>query len=273
MQPIDFDEIWQVFLAMIPNLVLAFALMLIGWLVGRLLYSLTWRALDRFRFDAAARRAGVVDGLEQAGFEQTPSRMMASLIFWVTLLSFTLLALETLGLDSILLPLQAVIAYLPRIIAAGIVLIVGLLLAQLARRAIQATLISLGIDLHEAGGRLTHGLIVITTVLIAIDQLQLEIGLLSDTFMGLVLVIAGGFTLAFALGAQNVARNILAGYYARDNLQAGDRVIINEREGILEAIGPIFSEISQGDDILLIPNQHLQEQEILVKSQANRTVE
>jgi small-conductance mechanosensitive channel len=209
----------------------------------------------------------VIEGLKQAGFDQTPSRIMGSLIFWATLLSFVLLALEALGLDAVLLPLQTVISYLPRIIAAGVALIAGLLLAQIAGRTTQAALISLGIEIHEAGGRVVRGLVMIITMLVAIDQLEIEIGVLNDTFVGLLLVAMAGIALAFALGAQGIARNILAGYYARDNLQAGDRIVVNDHEGILQAIGPVYSEMSQGDDVILIPNHHLQDMEIVLKAE------
>ena len=110
-----------------------------------------------------------------------------------------------------------------------------------------------------------RSLVIIITVLVAIDQLELEIGVVSDAFIGLLMVAAAGIALAFALGAQGIARNIMAGYYARDSIQAGDRVVINEREGILEAIGPVYSEISQGEDIILVPNQRLLEVEIVLK--------
>jgi small-conductance mechanosensitive channel len=273
MQPLTFDDLFQSILSAFPGIILAVIFLLVGYLLGRFLYSLTYRLLRRLKFDDAASRAGVLEGLEQAGFEQVPSRIMARLILWATTLSFALLALEALGLDAVLLPLQAVISYLPRIIAASVALIAGLLLAQIAGRTTQATLISFGIEIHEAGGRIVRALVMIITVLVAFDQLNLEIGVLNDTFVGLILVGVGGIALAFALGAQAIVRNILAGYYARDNLEAGDRIVINGREGILEAIGPVYSEMSQGDDVILIPNQLLQEMEILRKASSRQASE
>jgi hypothetical protein len=268
-EPMDlfsFDEIWQAISSALPGIVLALSFRLVGWLLARVLFSLTWRLLRRLKFDAAASRAGVVDGLEQAGFQQTPSRLIAGLILWATLLSFGLLALEALGLDAVLLPLQALISYLPRVIAAGVALVGGLLLAQVVGRATQAALVSFGVEIHETGGRLVRSLVIFITTLVAIEQLNLDISVLSDTFIGLLIVVAAGVALAFALGAQGIARSILTGYYVRDNLKAGDRIVIHDFEGILEAIGPVYCEVSQGDDVLLVPNQRLLESEILVKA-------
>ena len=271
MKTIVLEELWQAFSSAIPGIILALVLLLAGWLLGRLLFSLTGRILRRLKFDDAASRAGVVDGLKQAGFQQTPSRLIAGLILWATILSFAMLAFDALGLDAVLLPLQALLSYLPRVLAAGVAFVGGLLLAQIIGRATQAALVSFGIEIHEVGGKIVRSLVIIITVLVAVEQLKLDISVLSDAFVGLVIVAAGGVALAFALGAQGIARSILAGYYARDNLKTGDRVLINNREGVLEAIGPVYSEVSQGDDILLIPNQRLLEDEIVLKSgnQAN----
>lgn len=266
MPPITFDDLYQSFISAIPGIILAVIFLLVGYVLSRLFYSLTYRLLQRLKIDEAASRAGVIEGLKQAGFDKTPSRIMGSVILWATFLSFVLLALEALGLSAVLLPLQAVISYLPRIIAAGVALIAGLLLSQIADRTTQVALISFRIEIHEIGGRVVRGLVMIITVLVAIDQLEIDIGVLNDTFVGLLLVAMGGIALAFALGSQGITRNILAGYYARDNLQAGDRIVVNDREGILEAIGPVYSEMSQGDDVILIPNHHLQDLEIILKA-------
>jgi len=266
MKPIIFEDIWQAFLNALPGIILALSLLLVGWLLGRILFSLTWRLLRRLKFDNAASRAGVVDGLEQAGFQETPSRILAGVILWATILSFGMLALEAVGLSAVLLPLQALISYLPRVIAAGVALVGGLFLAQIVGRAAQASLVSFGVEIHEAGGRIVRGLMIIVTVLVAVGQLELDISVLSDAFVGLLVVVVGGIALAFALGAQNIARGILAGFYARENLKAGDRILINGHEGILEAIGPVYSEISQGEDVLLLPNQRLLESDIVLKA-------
>lgn len=266
MQPVDFSDLMQSLTSALPNIGLALLLLLVGYIAGKILYSLTYRLLRRLRFDDAATRVGVIEGLEEAGFAQTPSKLMASLIHWATLLSFALLAVDALGLNALLIPLQAIISFLPRVIASGIAFVLGLLLSQIAGRATQATLISLGIEFHDIGGRVVRSLVLVVTVLIAVDQLELDIGLLNDTFVGLLLVASGGIVLAFALGAQGITRNILSGFYARENLQAGDRVVINGQEGILEAIGPVYCEISQGDDVLLIPNTQLQAVDILIKA-------
>lgn len=133
MTPIAFAEIWNAILTALPGMGLALVLVLIGWLIGRLLFTLTWRLLQRLKFDEAASRAGIAAGLKQAGFDYTPSKLIAALVHWAAFLTFGMLALDALGFDAILQPLQSLIGYLPRLLAAGVALVAGLFLAQILR--------------------------------------------------------------------------------------------------------------------------------------------
>ena len=268
MTPIALAEIWNAILAALPAMGLALVLVLIGWLTGRLLFAVTWRLLQRFKFDEAASRAGIAAGLEQAGFIYPPSKLFAALIHWAAFLTFGMMALEALGFDAILQPLQSLIGYLPHLLAAGVALVAGLFLAQILGRASQAALASFGLDFHEAGGRLARGLVIIVTALVALEQLDLNISILSDTFVNLLTIVVGGFTLAFALGAQGIARNILAGYYVRENLTPGDVLVVDEIEGTLEAIGVVSSEVSVQGDRFFVPNLRLVEGKVHLKTGA-----
>ncbi|MCJ7824312.1 MAG: mechanosensitive ion channel [Anaerolineales bacterium] len=268
MTPIALAEIWNAILAALPAMGLALVLVLIGWLTGRLLFAVTWRLLQRFKFDEAASRAGIAAGLEQAGFIYPPSKLFAALIHWAAFLTFGMMALEALGFDAILQPLQSLIGYLPHLLAAGVALVAGLLLAQILGRASQAALASFGLDFHEAGGRLARGLVIIVTALVALEQLNLNITILSDTFVNLLTIVVGGFTLAFALGAQGIARNILAGYYVRENLTPCDVLVVDEIEGTLEAIGVVSSEVSVQGDRFFVPNLRLVEGKVHLKTGA-----
>jgi small-conductance mechanosensitive channel len=266
MTPITLVEIWNAILAALPGMGLALVLVLIGWLMGRLLFALTWRLLQRFKFDEAASRAGIAAGLEQAGFIYLPSKHIAALVHWAAFLSFAMMALDALGFNAILQPLQSLIGYLPHLLAAGVALVAGLFLAQILGRTSQAALASFGLDFHESGGRLVRGLVIIVTALVVLEQLDLNISILSDAFVNIVTIAVGGFALAFALGAQGIARNILAGYYVRENLTPGDVLVVDEIEGTLEAIGVVNSELSFRGDRFFVPNLRLVEGKVHLKA-------
>lgn len=256
----------QIWLEAAPLAIASLLILLAGWLAGRLLSAITWRLLHRLHFDEAAERSGLIGRLRTADIVKPPSRLIGDIVHWIIFLWTAVIALDILQLEIVAMPLQALIGFLPHLLAAGVILVAGLLLAQMIGRAIRAALVGLDVEYAEAGSRLGHGLVVVVAILVAIGQLGLDTGLLNTTFVGLVTVSVGGLILAFALGAQGTARAILAGYYIRENLRPGDRVQFHNWEGTLEGIGTVYSEFSVGDDRILVPNQSLTEAEIRVRS-------
>lgn len=248
----------------LPTLLLALAILIGGWLLARLLGVLTRRLARRVGVDAAVERSGLADGLAQAQITRSASELIGLLIFWLVFLSFLPITLEKMGLSIAVAPLHALVGYLPRLLAAILVMIVGSLIAQTLGRGTQAAAVGMGVEFHQGIGQLVRGTLLVISVIIAVEQLGFDIKLLTDTFTNLLTIAIAGLALAFGLGGREVVRNVLAGYYAREMFSPGDRLLIDGAEGILEGIGTLNSEISLVKERLVIPNIQLTETSIRI---------
>jgi small-conductance mechanosensitive channel len=139
------------------------------------------------------------------------------------------------------------------------------MLAQIIGRGAQAAMASMGVDFHAQIGQAVRIVLLIATVIIAVQQLGIDLSLFSTALINLVTIAAAGMVLAFALGGQTVVRNILAGYYAKELFTPGDRMVIDGQSGVLEAIGTINTEISMGPDRLILPNTQLIEKSVVLQ--------
>ena len=141
---------------------------------------------------------------------------------------------------------------------AGLVtLILGSLLVQFVSRAVQGALAGMGIDFHQALGSIVRILLMAIVVIIVIEQVGLDVTLLTNLFTSVLTIVVAGLALAFGLGGREVARNVLAGFYARELFAVGDVVVIDEVEGTLEGISTLNAEIRVGEDRVTIPNTRL----------------
>ena len=131
------SDFWQAFLASIPSLLQGLVFVGLGWLLGRVLGWITTRFISRLKLDEAESRLGLSTSLQRFGMNQRPSKFLGGVIFWAVFLSFLLLALEASGLEPLLSPVQAILAYLPRVLAAVLIVTAGAWAAQFigARRA------------------------------------------------------------------------------------------------------------------------------------------
>lgn len=266
------SDLWDRVIAWLPTILVVIILLILGWFFARLISTLTKRLLRRLRVDGIFERVGLAEGFTQAGITRPASELIGLVIFWLVFLSFILLALEQFGLMAVVLPLQGLIGYLPRLLATAFVLIVGAFLAQFLGRVSQATAAGMGIEFHQPLGQLVQVLLLVVTVILAVDQLGFNLTLLTETFTNLLTVVVAGLVLAFALGAQGVAGNVLAGYYAREQFSMGEHVVVDDQEGILEAISTLNTEISVGEDRIFIPNARMIESQVRVRGKPNSVV-
>jgi small-conductance mechanosensitive channel len=254
--------------AYLPSLLLALVILMIGWAVARLLAALARRLARRLRLDGAVERGGLAEGLAQAKITRPASDLVALLIFWLVFLAFVLLALEILGWTLAILLLQKLIAYLPRLLAAILILVIGAWLAQALGKVAQAAVASMGVEYHEGIGRLVQGLLLTVTAVLAVEQLGLNLTFLTDALTNLLTIVVAGLALAFGLGGRDVVRNVLAGYYARDQFTPGEGLVVDGEVGTLESIGTVSTQISVGEEILVVPNVRLTEGTVQVRKNA-----
>lgn len=248
----------------LPTFLAALALLFVGGGIAWLVREGSRRLLSRLGIDALVERSGLTESLQQAQITRNISDIIAQLLFWLIFLIFILAALEMMGLQTAVVLLERLVGYFPQLLAAILLLIVGAWLSQIAGRLVQVTTDRLGIDFHRQLGQTVRGLLLVMAVIIAIEQLGFDVTFLTDTLTNLLTIILAGLALAFGLGAREISRNALAGYYARELFKLGERLALGEIEGILEAIGTLNSELETGEGRLIVPNSWLIEKGVLI---------
>lgn len=269
---IDFEIIQNAFSNMVanaidyvPRLITALIILLVGWLLAKFVATVVQRLGEKVRLEDLLLRTGIKAGLEKAQINRSGTQLLGMLLYWIIFLNFILIALESMGLDAAVTPLRSLIAFLPRLLAALATLTAGVLLAQFLGKAAQAAMSSMGVEFHQEVGQGVNVLLIIMIVIVVLEQLGINASIMTTIFTNVITLAVAGLALAFGLGGRDVARSVLAGYYAREQFALGDRVIIDGEEGTLEAIGPLNAEIRLGSERLIVPNTVLTETAVKIK--------
>lgn len=245
--------------AFIPKFFVALIILLIGWLLARVLRNVISRVGARAGLDSALERSGLTQMLRQINIRQTPSALFGTIIYYIILLNFALAALRSMELEEAVRPLEGLIAFLPGGLGGLITLVLGIMFAQFVGQMVSGTLKGIGVEFHDTLGSLVRLLIVGVVVIIVMDQIGLEVAIISTLLSSTIILIIGGVALAFGLGGQQVARNVLAGFYARELFTPGDILVLDGDEGVLEGIGTLNAEIRVGSEVVTVPNTRLTE--------------
>jgi hypothetical protein len=212
------------------------------------------------KFDALLERVGLDQMLLKIGIRQEINQFVPRVVYFLLLFLFAKTAADSLGLVAISDAIGAFMAYLPNLIAALIILVLGSAAAQFAGQAVTAAAGNAGIDFAPALGRLVAGLLLFVLGMVAVAQLQID----TEMIRLITAAVLGGFALAFGLsfglGSREVTRNILAGFYARKTFQIGEETEVAGERGTLTAITPTLTILDQKGRTVTLANSTFLEQ-------------
>ncbi len=263
MNPIS--ALWARLAALLPNLLGALLMLLVGWLLARLVVGLVSRLGAALGLDGFAERVHLSQGLAGMGVRDSVSRLIGRLAGLFVFVAFLLSALDALHLSAASEAMRSLLLYLPRVFGALLVVIGGLWLAKAAGASSERVAEGAGLDASRLIGRIVQGFVAFVTVMLAIRQLQLDVGIVAE-ILGIALLAAGAATaLALGLGARSLAGELLAGAYARDLVAPGDTLELDDgREGEVVEVGAVKTVLRTSDGRLLsLPNRMLVDRPVL----------
>ncbi|MDH3222154.1 MAG: hypothetical protein OEO23_00450 [Gemmatimonadota bacterium] len=258
-----FNQLGANVAALFPSLVGAVALLVVGWAVSRIGEAAVGRTLRRVGLDATVARLRLSEVMERGGIATPPSRMVGRLLFWIIMMTFVVSAADALGLDGATSAIDRLIAFLPRLLVAALILFVGLVLARVARSLVSSVAVAGGVGPSERLGDAVRALIMFLVALLALEQLGIETTILVTLMTVVVASVTLTLGFAFALGARPVVSHILAGHFLRQSLERGLAVEVEGKKGTVERVGPVDTLLLDEQGSWSIPNGVLLDEVIL----------
>lgn len=241
-------------LGFIPNLIGALIILLIGWGVATLLAVLVDRLLDAVRFDELMRRANVNDAIAKAGVKIAPSNLIGQLVKWIVLLVTFMVAADALRLPQITAALNAIIFYIPNVIAAIIIVGLGMFLANFVATLVRGASASMRMETADMLSAVSYWAVVVFAVLAAVAQLQIAPNFIQTLYTAIIAAVALAGAIAFGLGLRESAREFAAGREVSATFHRGDRLSVENYTGTIERIGLTNTLLRTGEGLLSIPN-------------------
>lgn len=240
---------------LVPRLLTAVVVIVVGVIVAKLAEKAVRVLFERFKLNDLLGRMGVVDTLKKFGMSDSPGRLLSRTIYFLLIILFVQSVTRAVGLDAIADAISAFFTYLPNLVAAFLVLLLGMMVGQFMGRAVTRSALDAGVEFAPLLGRLTSSLILFVVVLMAISQLKVD----TEIVRSVVLVLLSGFALAFALsfglGSRDVTRNILAGFYVRKLFRTGEPLIIDGEGGRLAGVTALHTLVEDEGEVRTYPNR------------------
>ncbi len=205
----SWSVIWERFINFLPNLIGAVIILVVGWILGMVVALLIDRLFRIIGLQTLFEKAKVEDIIKKGDVDKDATALLASVAKWIIYLVAFIAASSTLKLPDVANFLNSILAYIPQAVAAGAILLIGLVLAHFLSSVIKGSVKAGGLASADAIAVIVRYSIIIFTFLAVLSQLGIAQNFIGTMFIGVVafLAIAGG--LSFGLGGQGVAQEWL----------------------------------------------------------------
>jgi len=205
----SFAEIWFRLIEAVPGILGAVLILLLGFFIVKALGKVIAKLAQKLYLDKAMEVAGVKKVLDKTGLKITVSQILGLLFTWFFYAVILVAAADVMGLAQVSEYLNQVVLYLPNIIIATVILILGLIIANFLLTLVKETARAANLPSADTLARLAQVAVIVFSVMAALIQLGVAKELIQILFTGMVFMVALAGGLAFGLAGKDRAKEIL----------------------------------------------------------------
>jgi small-conductance mechanosensitive channel len=244
----SFGEAFEQVVLLAPRVLAMIVVLVLGYLIARIVARAITVLSKKIGLEIAAERSGLADSMQHMGIKRNVPAIVGTIVFWLLMCVFIMAAVSILGLQDVSAAMYGVVSYIPKLLVATLVVVIGLLVASFLRGVVATSADRVGLTYAEHLANGFYYVLVLVTFHAALTHLGMNLQLLENMVLIAFGALAVGFALAFGLGGRDVIGGILAGYYVRQRLQTGDRVTVGTLEGTVREVGPVATVIETDEE-------------------------
>jgi len=200
---------------LLPRLLLAVAILIVGWLLAKAFRFAVEKGLRAINFNVLTQRAGTDHFLQQGGLRGDTTTLFGLFAYWLVIVAAAIIACNTLNLAYVSDLLQRIVLFAPRLLIAMMVIVLGSYFARFVAGAVSTYCLEADIPDADLLGKIAQYLIMAFVIMIGLSQVDVGGDIVQLTF----LVILGGvvlaLALAFGLGGRDWAAAMLERWWPR----------------------------------------------------------
>jgi len=208
------------FFAAIPKVIAFAVILVIGWFVAGLIARLAARLLRAVHFNDLAERSGFGTFVRNIGVKNDCAGFLAQVANWFMRLIVLVVAFDALGLPAVSDVLRQLLLWLPNLVVAVVVLVVGGLLANAAAGLVRGATASAGFGHPDVIANIARAAVWMFAIIVAVNQIGIARELVNTLFMGAVALAVIALGLSFGLGGRELAANLLRKWYGEAQANA-----------------------------------------------------
>jgi small-conductance mechanosensitive channel len=201
----SFENVLNSVVDFLPKFLVAIVIVIIGWVVGIIVGKAIAQVVRALKIDNTLKGTEVEKTIHKGGFKLDIGMFVGGLVKWFLIVVFLISALRLLGLDEVNDFLSQVLAYIPNVVAAVLILLIAAVVGDVLQRIVRGSASAAGFRSAGLLGSVTRWAIWIFAILAALGQLHIAEPFVQTLFTGVIIALSLAFGLAFGLGGQEAA--------------------------------------------------------------------
>ena len=203
----------------LPTLIGALIILTVGWVVAKTLRRMVNTALEAVHFGKLADKAGISEILNKGGLKISANDVLSGLVYWLAIIMVLVIVVNALGLPQASNVLESLFAFIPSVISALFVLVVGMFLANFVSDIVRTAAGNASLPRPELFSTASRWAIIIFAGTISLRELGIATLLVTTTFNIVLGGVCLALALAFGLGGREAAAKYLDEWKQRHSEQ------------------------------------------------------
>lgn len=237
----------------LPGLIGAVVVLVIGWIIAKIGANILTKFLSRIGIDKLADKLNEIDIIDKSNVNIKPSAFIAKIFYYLVIFIFAMVATEVLGMEPITELMTNFMNYIPKVLVAIVVFVVGILIADAIKKMVLTAAESLAIPAAKVIANVTFYFLFINIIMISLKQAEME----TDFIETNISILLGGIVLAFAIGyglaSKEMMMSLLSSFYRKQSIEIGDEIGLCGERGIVIEKDKSTITIETKDSKVIIP--------------------
>jgi uncharacterized membrane protein YgcG len=206
----------------IPKIIGFVLILIAGWFIASLIEKGISSVLRTIKFNDLAERAGLSDFVRKMGMHTDAAGMIGLVAKWFVRLIALVVAFDALGLPAVSDVLRQLLLWLPNVVVALVVLVIGGLAARTLSNVVRGAASEAELSNADFLAKVAAVVVWAFAIVVAVNQLGIATALVNTLFMAVVGSLALAVGLAFGLGGRETAARIVSHWYSKAQEHSGD---------------------------------------------------
>jgi len=263
----DRGSIFKDIASALPGIIGAIVVLIFGWVCTKIVKFVLKKVLRLAKVDTLSEKINEAKLFgENSSVTVDVSKIILGFVKGIMLLVFIIVAADVMGLKIISTEIANLLRYLPILLSAVVIFMIGMFGAKLIKTAISNVFESMGVGGSKIISSIIYYLILIFVLITALNQAGIDTTIITNNFT----IILGAFLFAIALGlglgSREVVGDLLRTFYSRRIYEVGDKVKFKKIEGTVESIDNITMVVKTSTGKVVVPIRKVVENTVEVES-------